>query len=244
MRTLHATDLLEIWDRGRDRHPVDRALVVLAFAFPELGWDELGALPIGERNRLLLWMRATTFGPRLELVTSCPACSEQLEFDFTFPLERYAPSPPREVETTLAAGERLRLRLPDSRDLAAIAGLADPAVAKRRLLERCICAPAREGEAVGHDHERVVPAFSAAVEEHDPLAVISFPVGCVACTQPWRATLDPIDYIWRELGHRVVAIVRDVDVLARAYGWTESEILRLSPGRRRLYIDRVGARAC
>lgn len=237
MPPLHATALMEIWDRGRDRHPIDRALVVLAFAYPEQPWEELGALPIGERNRRLLAVRAASFGPVLDIVTSCPRCGTALEFEFEFPLDRYAPSGPRSIELVVSDGPPLAARLPDSRDLAAVAASSDASSARRCLLERCV-APSHVAE------DTLAAAFSAAVEREDPLAAIAFPVSCLDCAQPWRATLDPIDYLWRELERHVRAIVREIDVLARAYGWNEAEILGLSPGRRRLYLEQARSQPC
>ncbi len=241
MRALSPIYLLELWDRGRGRHPVDRALVVLAFACPERAWDELCELPIGERNRLLLLTRAANFGPRLDIVTSCPDCSAKLEFEFEFPLANFAAMTVAEVEGQLADGVVLRVRLPSSSDLAAIAGVAEPNRAARVLLSRCVLAATRDGEVVHLDPDLLAAGFSQLVEDRDPLSSITFPVACQDCSARWRAVLDPIDYFWRELGQRVTALVREVHTLARAYGWTEGEVLRLSAARRQLYLEQVGA---
>ena len=36
---------------------------------------------------------------------------------------------------------------------------------------------------------------------------------------------------------RALRTLREIDVLATAYGWTETEILRLSPWRRQAYLE-------
>jgi hypothetical protein len=242
MEALHAATLLEVWEQGRTLHPVDRALVVLAFACPELAWAELCALPIGERNRLLLEARALSFGPRLDIVSQCRGCGEQVEFEFSFPLHDFSPSGARELSAALDDGALIKLRLPNSLDLAAIADVALPDQARLDLLGRCVLElPTGQG-ALGPEHLVTFgELFSRTVEEHDPLATIAFPVCCKACGQEWRALFDPIDYVWREVAQRVLLLLREVHVLARAYGWSEGEILNLSPARRQLYLEQVSA---
>jgi hypothetical protein len=238
MQPLRATDLLEIWDRCASRHPVDRALVVLAFACPERVWEELCALPVGERNRLLLSARAASFGARLEIVSRCPACTEALEFGFVFPVADFAPVSAQAFEVGMRDGRQVEMRLPDSRDLAAVATLADPAAAREAVLRRCVVGGGWSG--IERD-DALAGAFAREIEVRDPLAAIAFPVECPTCGQAWRATLDPIDYLWQEIGQRVRVLVREVHILAGAYGWSESDVLALTPARRKLYVAQVGA---
>ena len=56
MRPLSGLAVLEIWERGQGRHAVDRALAILATAFPEHSLAELAALSVGERDALN-WLR-------------------------------------------------------------------------------------------------------------------------------------------------------------------------------------------
>src|ERR687894_3129170 len=81
MRPLSECDLLRVWEVGEDQHPLDRALTLLAAACPELTWDELAALSIGQRDARLLALRERTSGPRLYGFVECPRCAEHLEFD-------------------------------------------------------------------------------------------------------------------------------------------------------------------
>src|SRR5262245_17609342 len=76
---LSAEQILRVWEDGRDRHPLDRALVVLGAGLPWASWDELCRLPIGQRDAALLELRARTLGDRLELLVHCPACGARAE---------------------------------------------------------------------------------------------------------------------------------------------------------------------
>ena len=53
MRTLSESDLLELWEAGARRHPLDRALLILAAALPEQSHDRLADWPLGRRNEAL-----------------------------------------------------------------------------------------------------------------------------------------------------------------------------------------------
>src|SRR5215204_6554358 len=93
MRSLSAYDLLRVWEAGEDQHPLDRALTLLAAACPELTWDELAALSVGQRDARLLALRERTSGPRLNGFAECPQCLERLEFDVAVADLRVAADP-------------------------------------------------------------------------------------------------------------------------------------------------------
>src|SRR5438477_8787784 len=82
MRPLLAPDLLEVWERGREAQPLERGLIVLGAGLPGVGWEDLAALSLGQRNAGLLRLREMTVGQNLDCVASCPACSDELELSF------------------------------------------------------------------------------------------------------------------------------------------------------------------
>jgi hypothetical protein len=47
--------------------------------------------------------------------------------------------------------------------------------------------------------------------------------------------------VWAELQARATALLADVHVLASAYGWTEPQVLSLSPERRAAYLELIGS---
>ena len=80
MRPLSAAELIDVWERGMTRSSWQQALLLLSVACPEMTPDALAQASIGHRDTLLLQLRAWTFGPHLDSVVDCPACSERLEF--------------------------------------------------------------------------------------------------------------------------------------------------------------------
>lgn len=242
METIGAAELLEIWERGQGAAPAGRALLLLAAAEPARPPAELAAGSVGARDAALLRLRERTFGPRLVSRVACPACGEALELDFAVADVLVEGGPPAAAEHTLAlGGYSLTFRLPSGADLAALDPRADPAALRRELLARCV-GEAREGEAVCDPRElpeAVADAVAARMAELDPQADVQLALACPACGAEWQALFDIASFLWAELEAWAARTLRDVDALARAYGWSEAAILALSPWRRRCYLELV-----
>ncbi len=241
MRPLSANDLLEVWEVGQDRHPLDRALTLLGAACPELATDELAGLSVGARDARLLTLREHTFGPRLAGFVECPRCSEGLEFEAAVADLRAAPAPGGE-SWELAVGDlSLRFRLPDSRDLGAAATCPDPAAARRLLVRRCVLHASRCGEPVAGDDlpNEAVASLARRMLEQDPQAETVLEFSCPVCEHDWQALFDIVAFFWSELAARADHLLGEVHALALAYGWREVDILGMSPHRRRYYLGMV-----
>ena len=85
----------------------------------------------------------------------------------------------------------------------------------------------------------LVAALAERLEAADPAAEIRIDLACPACDHRWWAELDVSDFLWAELSIHARRLLLEVHALARAYGWCESDILGLSPPRRRFYLDEV-----
>jgi hypothetical protein len=64
-------------------------------------------------------------------------------------------------------------------------------------------------------------------------------LSCSACGGAWDRPLDIGQFLWDEISAEAHRLAREVHALARAYGWSEAEILGLSPRRRQLYLELV-----
>jgi hypothetical protein len=241
VRPLSANDLLEVWEVGQDRHPLDRALTLLGAACPELAADELAGLSVGARDARLLTLRERTFGPRLAGFVECPRCSEGLEFEAAVADLRAAPA--QEGESwELAAGDlSLRFRLPNSRDLGAAATCPDPAAARRLLVRRCVLHASRDDVPLAGDDlpPEAITALAQQMIERDPQAETLLDLSCPACEHDWQALFDIVTFFWSELAARADRLLGEVHALALAYGWREVDILGMSPHRRRFYLGMV-----
>jgi hypothetical protein len=211
-----------------------------------LGVDDaaLGRLTVGQRDALVMDLRGRVFGAGIASVADCPACLERM--DVTFDLRdiwappRGEPADPIEIDSE---GYRVRARPPSVEDLIWL-DECDPAVDRRTaLLERCVLEARRKGRSVRAAAlpPSVVSAISAALANVDPRAEIQLALSCAACGHTWSALFDIVSYFWQELESWVWRTARDVDTLATHYGWSETEILAMSPDRRALYLELVRA---
>lgn len=238
MRPLRAAELLEVWEQGQREAPLYRALRLLAAACPESAAEALARLSIGRRDALLLQLRAWTFGPQLDNVADCPNCGQRLEFALQCAELLQTAADDVQTLSVNAAGREVTFRLPDSRDLMAVAGEADPDAARRALFERCLVEVRPSGEA------RLPPAAITAVlrkmSEADPQADLRFDLNCPGCGHRWEAAFDIASFFWSELDHWAQRTLREVHGLASAYGWSERDILSMSAWRRRAYLGMAG----
>jgi hypothetical protein len=221
MPHLSAAGTLDLWQEAEGRAPVERSLA-LAAAVAGRPLEELSALPIGERDALLLELHA---GEALDATAACPACGEQAEFSVDT----------RALAARAAGAKPGKWRPPDSTDVAAAAATRDAEAAERVLLERC----AGSAELSPEERADVV----AAMAEADPLAEVLVDVSCPACGEDFVADLDIGAFVWADVRARAQRLLFEVDVLARAYGWTEIEVLALDERRRASYLELAGARA-
>ncbi len=232
MHTLGDADLLTLWDRGAALHPLDRVLLLSACARGDVSPAELADLPLGCVNSALLRLRRDWFGPRITAFVDCPRCTERLELSLDAnALAEAAPEPEPGREATV---DGLRLRAPTLRDLAAVADARDAHGAALQLLERC-CTARPEGAA--GSLEPWLAAAEEALEALDPAADLGLALTCDACGHRWDAGLDIGALTWAEIAGRAASVLSDVHRLALAYGWSEREILALSPQRRAAYLE-------
>lgn len=188
------------------------------------GLDEARALTVGDRDRILLGLRAALVGDAMECVCEC-ACGETLDIGVSVAaLLDHVPGAPAPLE---AGGVRAITGADHER--AALRALEDPDAAADELVRGCMLD--------GDD----LDAAARLLEELDPGAEIVLRGTCPACGSEVVAALDPGAYLWTELEHRRARLELDVHTLASRYHWSEAEIVALDPERRARYIELIAA---
>jgi hypothetical protein len=236
MRELAERELLDLWERGSDLHPVDRGLLALHAALPATPYDTLADWPLGARNRALAELLGRWFGPGLEAWAACDACGEQLEFELDTRVliaQDAAPGPATPASVATATVGSHRFRLPSSRDLALAAREPTAELAAASLLRICWIGSGEPPSFSDQEIEEAGEQLSLA----DPLAEMRVQLTCPGCGREWDDTLDLALFVWAEIESRARRLLLDVHQLACAYGWTEGEVLTLSGRRRRFYLD-------
>ena len=223
-----------LWERGigLDRWARDDALL--------LGGGASARQPLARAMPRMLALRGRLFDRALPLRSNCPACCASSAFEIdsvALSDELNALKPPARDAVVDCAGLPVALRAPTADDLRAIAVLTDLQNAGRALLSRC----ASGVDVIDRLDEHMLAELDACLERLDPAAIVSFTVDCPACRHQWSASLDVGEVLWAEVQQAAERALLEVDALAHAYGWTESEVLRLSPARRAAYLQLVGA---
>jgi hypothetical protein len=244
MRRVTAQEILAVWERARGLHPVDQALVLLSAADPDARRDDLAGLSTGRRDRLLFSLRDAWFGDSLEAGTRCPRCREELEMrllcsDMTMGRKQGNVS----AFEMWAMGYLIIVRTPNSFDLAAISDTLSVQEARSALFRRCVVSATRDGEPVAVEvlPESLIAEVSGALAEADPGAEVILDLNCPACGHSWQGLLDIGYVLWAEVDARARRLLYEVHRLAVSYGWSETDILALSPARRQLYLEMLSS---
>jgi hypothetical protein len=227
--------LLDVWERAAAVDPLVRPLVLLVAVQPGCDLDELATEALGRRDARLHALLAGVGGPVVEATATCPACAEPVEVTFDG-RDVWSPGvdPPATVAVTVGELD-LTCRPPTTADLLAAAASDDPQAV---LFDRSVVSARMAGEPVptcGLAGD-VWAAVEEALGEADPLADLTFSLTCPACSETWAASLDLAEFVWQEIDHAARQTLAEVDVLARAYGWREPDVLALSPWRRHCYL--------
>lgn len=243
MHSLSAADVVQVWELGESSRVVDKGLLLLAAADPDRPYRELARLSVGSRNTVLFALRERMFGPHLRALVHCPACGEKLEFSTALAdLCRFDAQAPEERDYRLSAdGFEVGFRPPRISDLAAVAALGDIDEARRTLIRNCVSHAEREGAAIPANDlpAAVVEAIEEELGDLDPNSDIVLNLDCAACGHAWSTALDIASFLWSEVAFLAQHLFDEVDLLARAYGWSEDAILAMSSARRRRYLDRI-----
>ena len=248
VRSLNGSDEAFLAEAGSAMLPAPRATELLARLVLRLGHrqpgiDALRALSVGDREALLLNVLRLSVGPRLDCCVDCPVCGERLDLDCDLhqvlltPYERWQPTYEESVATDDGRW-RVSFRLPTGTDQEEIAqlALADTARAAAELLRRCLLDLDPDVDA-GEPPASLADAISRRMAELDPQAEVELTSTCPGCGTAIVAPFDALDFLTRMAAGGRAALIGEVDLLARAYHWSEDQILAVPRERRREYVE-------
>ena len=235
MAPLSNDDLLAVWDRGHARNPVERAVLLLSAGYPGTSLPALAELGVGERDARLLRLRELTFGSHLSALADCSRCGEHLELEVEAEQLRFS-SQRDPVLSIHTDGCYVEFRLPNSADLTAVVSGSEVDAVRRKLLDRCVTNP-KAGTGLP---ETVIEAVAAAMAQADPQGDVRLGLDCPACGAREEQIFDIASFFWSEVHAWALRALREVHQLAAAYGWSEADILAMSPWRRQVYLELLG----
>jgi hypothetical protein len=246
MHPLSNQELLDLWDKGLDQGYIERAISILVMATPESEPGSLAMLSMGQRDELLIRLREMTFGPMFFGLTTCPGCNDHLEMSFLgseiAPPENVSEKYPIENLKLDVSGYEMIFRVPNSLDIISIYDVKDLSEARRLLLDLCIKSVKYGSVEIPTSQipAEVLDSVVHSMGKTDPQGDIQISLSCGSCGHQWQMIFDILHFFWAEIDAFAHRIIHDVHGLASAYGWSESEILNMSPRRRKIYLDLVG----
>jgi hypothetical protein len=205
----------------------------------------VGALTRGDRQALVLHLRAGLYGDRISLVVRCPnpACAALCDVDLQISELLPGPAAPRaHVACDTPSGAAV-IHEPTGAD--------DDAVAERggSRAERVALLWSRlvelDGRRLAADEWPRLPvatrhAIAAALADASRAPELTFLARCPTCVAHLELVVEPFALLARELrlgGDRLFA---EVHALAFHYHWSEAEILALPRPRRWRYLELLG----
>ena len=184
---------------------------------------------------LLMQMRAERFGQQIALGFVCPHCAARAEIEFRIEDCLEAARPQRvagvEDDAERSGWRRLgsaRFRLPTAGDQVAVLRAFQPA---EELAELCLDKDARRAP-----HRARIERVMAAMA---PLVSRSLPGACPACGADVLVAFHVASVVVSEWRRAAATAHEEIDLIARAYHWSEAAILALPQPRRRAYAERI-----
>lgn len=190
-----------------------------------LGPAAMRSLTCGDREALLLHLRAATWGPTMALVITCETCGEPMDIEVATDDILQGPSDDAAPNYVLD-GKPFRLPTGADEEVAAALDATDGAAT---LLRRCMFDAEVDDTFAG--------ALAPRIERLDPQARTELAIRCPTCNASGAADLDMGEILRADLLARRAEVETHVHLLALHYHWTESDVLALPAPRRRRYVE-------
>jgi hypothetical protein len=246
LRDAHV--LLAAWEEARRWPDIARAAVLVGFdcATPI---ETVLELPISTCASQAIAAYVDAFGPQAECSYDCAACGEAIDILLDLRdvagnaaaagstgASRSEPWPVEEV-TIRDGRQALVVRALTTSDLLAAGKAPDPAAALvRSCLRDTAGQPLSDTDLAGLGAEDRA-AVNAAADRLAGAASTVLRMACPGCGGELRAPVDPGDLLWERVAATAPRLLTEVATLARAFGWSEDAVLRLSVTRRRAYLE-------
>lgn len=218
---------------------VERTTQMLVLALESLGEDAVNreqvmALCVDDRRWLMLQMAKVLGVGTVWLTSRCEACEGLFDIQLDPAAVPVKPAGRGYPFTSIRTSQGLlKLHVPTGADQHTVAELDDEEQALQALIASCC-----EGEGLKPSQpltEAELERASARLEATSPEVALGLSTSCPACGADNELPIDPYSMPTADEG----TVLDEVDALARAYGWTEGEILGLPLRRRREYLRRV-----
>lgn len=243
---LTSNDIVTLWEAALSKSYWHKAILLLAAAHPTIAMNEFSLLSIGQRNTKLFRFRDSLFGSDIEAHSQCPKCAEKVEFqlDSQVICDPNVPVWDGGERSIDIDNHRIICRPPTCSDLEMIAPfleVEDEEGAAYALMKACVFQWLVDGVYTPIDAMPIslVEQVSQHIKTFDPHSDIVCRLACPECEHSWGEPFDIASFLWHEIDNKAQIILSEVQLLARAFGWWEGDILSLSDVRRKYYIEQL-----
>lgn len=241
---LNANEIVRLWEAASNKPYWQQSILLLAAAHPDQAMEDLARLSPGQRNQRLFRFRDQLFGTQIEANSSCPACTEAVEFTLDSQVICDPKRPTWDGEQVmLTEGDSEFVCHPpaiiDIQHILPWLEVGDEEAAAMELMHYCVTQYRYNGvftpvEAMPME---AVEWVSEQLKTLDVHSEINCRLNCPACEHSWLEPFDITRFLWNELEVKAQIILGEVQLLAKAFGWWEGDILSLSDIRRKYYIE-------
>lgn len=221
---------------------MDRSIHLLTVACSVSDTGLLTQLSIGDRDSRLFQLRKWLFGNQMVNLSNCPQCTASMEWELN--IDDFLPEKVDELEKPQefrlkVDNYQLRYRLPNSDDLTNVMNNTVYQENPDKVLEDCILEIKYRGQDCMKTEfpESVLKRLDEQISKDDPHANITVLLNCGLCPHQWEVSFDILSYLWAEIDNWAKHLLQEVYTLARAFNWSERDILEMSSRRRRLYLQ-------
>jgi len=207
----------------------------------ELVWD----LPISSRLQglLILATRGGDLSLEMTLVCQNSDCQKKMDIEITLKelTQIQKPTYDRQEVDVQKDGLRLRMRRPTGRDQrnwlkqkfssqeeAMNVALDDLSLAGNELSD--------SGKTLLSTNKDILQAVERALDEIDPLINLEYNITCPECQKSGNYAIKLEEWAYKKLKSYQDYLIQTIHLLAKAYHWSEEEILTLPAWRRKMYL--------
>jgi len=205
--------------------------------------DDIVQLTACDRDRLLAAIYRRIYGNRVDSSVFCAACGEvfDLHFDLTDLMDTLLPSTETELiqtqtDRSYLLPEGIRFRLPTAEDELSVIGMLQED-AETLLLQRCMLKP--ETREMEKDGEDLLTKIQSAMAALAPLVDTELDAKCPECSHLQQVHFDLQHFLLQALCNDRTQLMRDLHILATAYGWGLNEILGMTRSQRKSLVAMV-----
>lgn len=228
---FHPNELLNIWEQGFNKNSQQKTNDLISLYVGLAESEEIKSFSIEQKEQYLLEIRRLLFGRKFLSIANCPSCSEMIEWEMNYSdflnVNKKVDLKKRYICNVL--GYVIHYRLPNEKDISLYE--------KNQILKNCVFLVKKNNKEIKVDN---VPSalwdkLEIEMEKSSPLSSSTINLSCPKCENKWQLYFSIIDFLWTELDQWAKRFLYDVSILARAYGWSESEIINMNPIRRSYY---------